>query len=136
MGRRRTSGGHTAVRPLAAGRSGSEPHWAERLAATHLRAAGWRVLSRNYRLRGGEIDLVCEDPEGVVVFVEVKQRRSDSFGGPAAALDPRQRQRLRRTATHYLAAYLGRPEAAARFDAVLISGSPTRHHLQHLRDAW
>lgn len=99
-----------------------------------LVSGGWRVLTRNYRLRGGELDLVCEDDRGVVVIVEVKQRRSAAFGGAALAIDARKIARLRRTASHYLAFGLGLPDAATRIDAVLVTGTKDRHSLEHLRD--
>lgn len=130
MGRRRASGGNAPLNaPLP-------PQWAEQLTADRLEESGWRVLARNYRLRGGELDLVCQDEDGVIVFVEVKQRRSDAYGGAGAAIDARKLRRLRRTAAHYLAYELKSSEAAARFDAVLISGSAAKHSFEHLRDAW
>ena len=130
MGRRRQGRGHAA---LSAGPT-VEPHWAEELVAEHLERSGWRVLTRNYRLRGGELDLVCVDGGGTIVMVEVKQRRSEAFGGAAAAVDARKLAKLRRTANHYLTYALKRPDAAVRFDAVLIVGDRERHRLEHLED--
>ena len=138
MGRRGQGAGNAPLtRPSGApGSSAGASQWAEELAARRLTDDGWRLLARNYRLRGGELDLVCEDEDGVVVFVEVKQRKSVGYGGAAAAIDARKRERLRRTAVHFLSYRLRRPDAATRFDAVLVTGTPTKHHYEHLRDAW
>jgi len=92
------------------------------------------VVTRNYRLRGGELDLVCEDQSGTVVMVEVKQRRSGVYGGAAAAIDQRKLAKLRRTASHFLAFALERPDAAVRFDTVLVHGDREHHRLEHLQD--
>lgn len=74
---------------------------AEDLAAAHLQAAGLRLLARNHLCRFGEIDLICREGE-VVVFVEVRQRRSERFGGAAASITTRKRLRIWRAARHYL----------------------------------
>lgn len=106
-------------------------HWAERAALEHLRARGWRHLASNYRLRGGELDLVFEAGATVVV-VEVKQRKSAAYGHPAESIDARKLGRLRATAQHYASFELRRPHAAIRLDAVLIVGTEQRFALTHL----
>jgi uncharacterized protein (TIGR00252 family) len=75
----------------------------EALAATLLEAAGLRVVARNWRCREGEIDLVAAGP-GLLVFCEVKTRRGQGYGSPAAAVTPAKQARLRRLAAAYLAA--------------------------------
>ena len=92
---------------------------AEDLAAAFLEAQGLAVLARNYRCRFGELDLIGRDA-GVVVFVEVRMRTSRAFGGAAASITAAKRDKLLRTARHYLAALDRMP--ACRFDAVLIEG--------------
>jgi len=96
---------------------------AEDLAAAHLDAAGLRLLTRNYQCRLGEIDLVCREGE-VLVFVEVRQRRSERFGGAAWSITARKRLRILSAARHFLMR-LGR-EPACRFDVVLIHGAEQR----------
>lgn len=108
-------------------------HWAEEVARRHLEGLGWRTLARNYRLRGGELDLVMQAGETVVV-VEVRQRTTARFGTPAETIDRRKLTRLRRTAQHYLAFELQRPEAPLRLDAVLLLGGEQRHQLRHLEN--
>src|SRR3989441_5149534 len=74
----------------------------ERAAARFLEARGYRILERNYRTRRGEIDLIAEDGR-ILVFVEVKVRLDDRFGGPAAAITPAKQARIARLAQQYLA---------------------------------
>lgn len=129
-----------AAGPEAEGRSGERSelerparHWAEEVAQRHLEERGWRTLARNYRLRGGELDLVMQQGDCVVV-VEVRQRRNARFGDPAETIDSRKLARLRRTAQHYLVFELRRPAAPLRLDAVLLLGDEHRHQLRHLEN--
>jgi putative endonuclease len=88
----------------------------ERAAEEHLRGRGYVILERNFRCRGGEVDLValCR---GVVVFVEVKTRQPGAAVGPFEAVTPGKRRRLLRAARYYLARHR-LEERAARFDVV------------------
>nr|WP_090338865.1 YraN family protein [Mycolicibacterium malmesburyense]CRL66878.1 putative endonuclease [Mycolicibacterium malmesburyense] len=77
----------------------------EQLAVDHLRSLGLRVLERNWRCRYGELDVVAADETArTVVFVEVKTRTSDRFGGVEEAVTPQKVRRLRRLAGLWLAA--------------------------------
>ncbi|MEW6165129.1 MAG: YraN family protein [Pseudomonadota bacterium] len=100
----------------------------EELAARHLAAHGLRVLARNFRVRGGEIDLVCRDGEATV-FVEVRRRAGSGFGGAAWSITPAKQKRLILAARHWLARH---GEPACRFDCVLIDGD----RLEWLKDAF
>ena len=73
----------------------------EDIALAHLSARGFRLLHRNYRHRRGEIDLVMEDPDRVLVFVEVKANRTESKGRPLERIDGRKIARLQRLAQRY-----------------------------------
>jgi putative endonuclease len=90
---------------------------AEALAAEFLAMRGVVVIERNYRCRGGEIDLIARDRD-TLVFVEVRLRSHAAFGGAAASITASKRRRLARAAGHYLAK-LGR-EPPCRFDAILL----------------
>jgi putative endonuclease len=89
---------------------------AEALAASWLECRGLSVLERNFRVRGGEIDLVCREGR-TLVFVEVRLRRSGDFGGAAASITLSKRRRLVMAARHYLTR---QPDAICRFDCVLM----------------
>ena len=76
----------------------------EQLAVEHLTSLGLRVLARNWRCRYGELDVIAaDDAARVVVFVEVKTRTSDRFGGVQQAVTPDKLRRLRRLAGLWLA---------------------------------
>jgi putative endonuclease len=92
----------------------------ERAAAKFLERRGYRILAYNYRTRLGEIDLIAED-KGTLVFIEVKVRATDRFGGPAMAITVAKQARIARLAQQFLTARR-LEDRPCRFDAVLISG--------------
>lgn len=91
---------------------------AEEQAARFLAGRGLRVVARNFRVRGGEIDLICQEG-GVTVFVEVRLRRRADFGGAAASITVAKQRRLILAARHWQSRH---GESACRFDAVLLDG--------------
>ncbi len=101
---------------------------AEERAARHLERSGLQLVARNFRVRGGEIDLICRDGRRLV-FVEVRQRSRGDFGGAAASITTGKQRRIILAARHYLA---GKPECDCRFDCVLIDGE----RLEWLKDAF
>jgi putative endonuclease len=101
---------------------------AEDLAARFLAERKLKVIERNYRIRGGEIDLICRDGESVV-FVEVRLRRRADYGGAAASITPSKQARLIRAAQHWLARH---GDVPCRFDCVLLDGD----NIEWLRDAF
>jgi putative endonuclease len=90
----------------------------EELAARHLVGHGLKVLARNFRVKGGELDLVCADGDATV-FIEVRRRASAEFGGAAYSITARKQQRLVLAARHWLARH---GDCACRFDCILIDG--------------
>lgn len=112
------------------GGSGLRGAAAEDAACGFLRRQGLALLRRNYRMRGGEIDIVARAPGGELVFVEVRCRSHAAWGGAAASVDARKRARLLLAARHYL---MHHPhEAACRFDVVAIDAG----RLRWIRDAF
>jgi putative endonuclease len=88
----------------------------EDMAAAALKRQGYKILERNYRSPLGEIDLIAKH-KGVLVFIEVKTRKSERFGSPAEAVHPAKQAKLRRLADYYLKQQrLG--DVAVRFDVV------------------
>jgi putative endonuclease len=99
---------------------------AEALALAHVSSRGMRLIQRNYRVaagprrRGGEIDLICRDSDGTLVFVEVRRRASASHGGAAASIGSAKQRRIVFAAQHFLRTLPQLP--ACRFDVVAIDG--------------
>lgn len=110
---------------------------AERAAARFLQTRGLTILARNYRIRGGELDLICRDG-ATVVFVEVRMRQRADFGGAAASITRAKRRRLTLTARHWLAGQRdGLASAPCRFDVILLNApeDPAPQWLRHAFDA-
>lgn len=74
----------------------------EELAAAYLTRKGWTVLARNWRCRGGELDIIARDPDGVTVFCEVKCRRGRGYGDPLEAITYAKVRKLRSLAAGWL----------------------------------
>jgi putative endonuclease len=98
----------------------------EQLAVDHLASLGLRVLTRNWRCRYGELDVIAaDDATRTAVFVEVKTRTSDLFGGVAQAVTPTKVRRLRRLAGLWLSGQHG-SWAAVRIDVIGVRIGRTR----------
>lgn len=104
---------------------------AETRAAKFLESRGLQIVERNYRGRYGEIDLIAKDG-ATLVFVEVRSRSSNAFGGAVASITSAKRDKLTRTALQYLGK-LGRTPQC-RFDAVLLGGDSGP--VEWIRDAF
>lgn len=93
---------------------------AENQACDYLVRQGLKLITRNYRAPVGEIDLIME--QGIyLVFVEVRFRRSNSFGSAAETIDRRKQAKLIATALHYLQAHRACNKRPSRFDVISIS---------------
>jgi putative endonuclease len=104
---------------------------AEQLAADYLQRAGLSLIERNFRVRGGEIDLICRDGK-TTVFVEVRLRSRGDFGGAAASITAAKQARLILAARHWL---LRHGETPCRFDCVLLDGLEPKN-IEWLRNAF
>jgi putative endonuclease len=89
----------------------------EELACAYLGERGLRLLQKNFRSPYGEIDIIMRE-SGTLVFVEVRYRHSEAFGGAAASVDSKKRLRLCKTAELYM--QLNPTRDAARFDVISI----------------
>jgi putative endonuclease len=117
------------ARHLALGAEG------EARAAEHLRRRGYRIVARNVRAGGVEIDLIARRGE-LLVFAEVKTRRSRSLGPPEQAVDARKRARLVRGAAAWLHEHRGWARRA-RFDVIVCElDSEASWRLRHLEGAF
>lgn len=120
----------TNIAELSAVARGKE---GEKLAERHLKRHGLRIVERNFRAAGAEIDLVAMD-HGTLVFVEVKWRLGTSAGTPEEAVNRRKQEQIRRAAGIFAGRYRAQ-EYPMRFDVIAITGSE-RPHLEHLKDAF
>ncbi|MDP1687164.1 YraN family protein [Hydrogenophaga sp.] len=108
---------------------------AEDAALAHLQRQGLKLVQRNFKTPGrggGEIDLIMREPDGTLVFIEVRQRASQRQGGAGASVTPLKQRRIVFAARHFLLRL--RSEPPCRFDVVLIDG--TSGQLDWLRAAF
>jgi putative endonuclease len=94
---------------------------AENLALKYLRKRGLRLQERNFRCRYGEIDLVMWDAE-TLVFVEVRYRKNEDFGGALESVDSHKQAKLRRAAEFHLIQHK-HTDTPCRFDILCLAGS-------------
>jgi putative endonuclease len=96
----------------------------EEIATRYLADKGYKIIGRNFRIRGGEIDIIAIDSSGVVgnetlVFIEVKTRTSKQFGTGLEAITPWKLKAIMKTAEFYKMKYKNLPELM-RIDAVIV----------------
>jgi putative endonuclease len=101
----------------------------ERIAARHYRLRGYRILGANVRAGGHELDLVARRGRRLV-FVEVKERSRDAYGGPVGAVNREKRRRVRRAAASWLQTHPEAAELEVRFEvAAIVDGHIERLEL-------
>ncbi len=100
---------------------------AEDQAATYLKEKGYKIIARNFACKMGEIDIIAQDKQNTIVFVEVKQRKTNLFGGGLAAVNKAKQRRITLTA----AAYIQKTKinyTALRFDIITITAEVVQHY--------
>lgn len=113
----------------------------EQLALQHLRSAGLKLVTRNFRCRVGEIDLVMLDGDCLVI-VEVRCRQpgisySHRFPSAIQSIGPHKQRKLAKAALFFLARHKAFQDRKVRFDVVAFDGpAPDRYTLQWIRDAF
>ncbi len=107
----------------------------EALARDFLQRQGLEPIAANANYRDGELDLVMRDDDALV-FIEVRYRRSASFGGGAASVDAKKCRKLVLAATRFLAAHREFARAPCRFDVIDASGNADTPEFVWLRDAF
>lgn len=108
---------------------------AETAACDFLEAAGLKVLQRNFLRRSGELDIVAQQGD-VLIVAEVRLRASEAFGGAAASIDWRKRARLIRTTQQLLQQNRDWARLRVRFDAVLLQPDGARYHIEWIKHAF
>lgn len=93
----------------------------ERLAEDFLLQQGFSLIERNFFCKMGEIDLIMKDQD-YLVFIEVRYRESQDFGGALASITASKQRKLRRAAEFYLQQAFGNHPPPCRFDVIAIEG--------------
>lgn len=107
---------------------------AEDLAARHLKRHGYKLITRNYRTKVGEIDIIAREGR-TLVFIEVKARRSSRYGSPKAAVTARKQHQIAKAALWYLKE-TGQMQAKARFDVVAVNRQDREATIEIVRNAF
>lgn len=94
-----------------------------------------RVEARNFRRRGGEVDIVARDGD-TLVFVEVRFREEGAFGAPEETVTPAKRRRIVSAARAYLATISPASWTEARFDVAAVEGSGPGAVVRYYRNAF
>lgn len=108
----------------------------EGLAADHLLRNGYHILERNFRSKGGEVDIVAKGKDGCIVFVEVKTRRNLAYGLPQLAVTTRKQRQIAKGALSWLSRNQLH-DHAARFDVIaVLLHDGAMHELEHIVNAF
>lgn len=126
----------TPIAPISSGNRGTG-ELGEEVASNFLIAAGYRILERNFRCKGGEVDIIAREPsDNSLVFLEVKARRGLSYGVPQMAVTPFKQRQISKAALTWLSKNRLHNQNA-RFDviAILLDESGL-HKVEHIRNAF
>lgn len=109
----------------------------EEIATAFLTARGYRILERNFRCKGGEVDIIARDPgDKSLLFVEVKARRDLSYGVPQLAVTPFKQRQISKAALTWLSKNRLH-DKNARFDVIAILLDDSGHHkVEHIPNAF
>jgi putative endonuclease len=108
---------------------------AERAAGAFLEKRGMRVVERNFRARGGEIDIVAREGD-ILVFVEVRFRKEEEFGAPEETVGLPKRRRIASAAREYLSRVPRSSWTEARFDVIAVAGTGPDAAIRHFPGAF
>lgn len=104
----------------------------ERLAEDYLTAKGFLLIERNFLCKAGEIDLIMKDQD-FLVFIEVRYRENNDFGGALESITAGKQRKLRRAAEFYLLQQFGNTPPPCRFDVVGLEGE---NELEWIKNAF
>jgi putative endonuclease len=107
-------------------------NWAENIVCTYIQRAQYQIVARQWHCRYGEIDVIAKDPDGDLVFFEVRAKASDAFGRPEESIGLRKRRTLARIISWYVQEqqYMG----GYRCDVCAIERRNGKIHLRHLKN--
>ncbi|MBW4056621.1 MAG: YraN family protein [Proteobacteria bacterium] len=122
--------------PVSGGNKGTGD-LGEEIATNFMLTHGYRVLERNFRCKGGEVDIIARDPgDKSLVFIEVKTRRGLSYGVPQLAVTPFKQRQISKAALTWLAKNRLH-DTNARFDVVaILLHTDGLHTIDHIKNAF
>jgi putative endonuclease len=106
----------------------------ENLAVWYLKKNGYKILEQNYRTQLGEIDIIAREKK-VIVFVEVKSRKSIRYGNPKWAVTLKKQRKISMVALQYLKS-IRQTDARARFDVVAITSNRDEPQIEIVKNAF
>jgi len=106
---------------------------AENIACEYLITQGLSFIAKNYYCRQGEIDLIMND-RNTLVFVEVRYRKNNHYGGAKESITYKKQQKLQTTALHYMQKH--HHDRQARFDVIAITGDNKDHSFEWIQNAF
>ncbi|MFW2364983.1 MAG: YraN family protein [Desulforhopalus sp.] len=106
----------------------------EDIAAVYLEHQGYQIITRNYRTRLGEIDIIARDKSSIV-FIEVKSKTGKGFGLPVSAVTLKKQRQISKVALFYLSKH-GLADSPARFDVVSVQFSGRSSEVELITDAF
>lgn len=108
--------------------------WGEEYAARFLEQNEYKILTRNYRCKIGEIDIIAKNKE-YIVFIEVKTRKNISYGYPREAVTKHKQKKIYYVALNYITRY-NLNNSFFRFDVVEIIGNEYNNTIQIIKNAF
>lgn len=105
----------------------------EDIAVRYLTANNWKILERNFYVRGGEIDIIAKDPSHILVFVEVKRRTSNHFGSGVEQFTTQKRKRVKKAGFSYLQICQER-YTSIRFDFISLGQNNAKWRIKHFKN--
>jgi len=106
----------------------------ESLAVKQLVSSGYAIIEKNFRAKPGEIDIIAKDKEAIV-FVEVKSRKTKSYGNPKYSITPGKQRKISMAALAYLK-QKKLMKKKARFDVVIIHADNNNHKIELIKNAF
>jgi len=107
----------------------------EELAAAFLQRSGLKIIARNFRCKGGEVDIVAKDGD-TFIFIEVKTRKTLAYGPPQLAVTPFKQRQISKAALTWLSRNRLH-DHPARFDVIaIVLEDSYRHRIEHIRNAF
>lgn len=107
----------------------------EDIAAKYLQLHGYRIITRNYRCRYGEIDIIARE-DNCLVFIEVRSKTSDSFGTAQESVNYHKQTKIRQLALFYIAERVGSNDENYRFDVVAVTFDRSDRKIDLIKNAF